>query len=136
MAFYATLPVPPIIFPAIALTGYYEILAGQVAVFPFTLAPNGQIVINVVQQQGTQDHTIRVWVSKEPYGTSVVLNPQNVTYWNPNHIANQIVTVFDTTMPQHPAVQTPLALLPGDYFLNIQNLENRSNVVYSLLTVL
>lgn len=134
MAFYATVPVPLVVFPDLAPTGYYMAASGQTVVFPFALPAAGVITINVIQQIGTQDFTLRAWVSFEPNGISASAI-SNIEFWHPNHTPNTIVAAYDLSGPP-PLATRLLPLLPGNYFLNVQNLENRNNVFYSLLTLL
>src|SRR5882762_4678547 len=90
---------PPNSFiPDINPEGYYAILNGNTAVFPFTIGANQVFDINTIQVAMTQDFSLKCWVSTRPVNISVTLNYPNTAYWHPVRSSNHHVIVYDQVM--------------------------------------
>lgn len=107
--------------------GMHEVPSGHLAVAPLPLAASAALRIIVVQVSRTQDHSLRVWISREPGGVSIAYAPISVAYWHANRAPDEVVVLHDDSVPNptaHPAIAAP----PGDYVLNVLNLINSPNV--------
>ncbi len=110
----------------------YEVPGGQMIVFPFTLEAGQALRIESQHtMQGTQDHSLRVWVSDEIDGRSLSRKPDS-NYWHPNRTPGENVIVYDSTLGEPTGPSIPA--IPGDYYVNVLNLANSHNALLFRLT--
>ena len=120
------------------IDGIYEIGSNQIHAHLFELASLDQIRVPLVQLQISQSLAIRAWLSKQPNGQELFfrfhpgtggithlfydmdLVPAPTPISEPIHrseYSGQIYAVSDIL----------IQLIPGTYFYNIHNLENRTS---------
>lgn len=122
--------------PDRTIDGFYEIEGGQIQIHVFEIEAGGQIRIPINQTQFRQAFSLRVWVSKKPHGAELFFRFHPST-GGISHL------FFDKELDPKPTlekssiqrsdfagqlfqfVDVPIQLIPGTYFYNIQNLENR-----------
>lgn len=117
--------------------GIYEISGRRNAVFEFMVPVGGynQIVM-VISDRSSQDLSIRAWFSEKPYG-DMLFNDVDVSvspyalpkaYMYDNiymPVPSQGITIFDKNDGNYSNMT--LKLLPGKYYLNLQNRQGRNN---------
>lgn len=111
----------------------YAIPSGCGKAFPLNLESEERLNIIVVHTaMGVQDHSLRVWVSRQVGGAEVRFDPPNATYWHANRNAQEIVMAYDESLDRPEGYS--IALEPGAYFVNVLNLINSANTFSFLLT--
>lgn len=117
-------------------TGYYTIDASTKMVLPFECTIGHKLVFTAAHSNffKNQNWSIRFWISKEKDGVSLTQEPRaNLAYVNPLKLPVHF-GVYDVTWHTQPSLNDNLWLLPVapaiNYYLNIQNLENRPNGFY------
>ncbi len=113
----------------------YIVPSGAQHCFPFTLNANAAKNVLVIHMAGNhnQDHSLRVWISREPGDAPVVQTPHFASFWHANRNDQEYITIFDKDHPIQDARQS-LGLPTGDYTVNILNLVNRENAYSFRLT--
>lgn len=119
--------------PSPALDNSHLVQPGCLLAFTLDLAPGMSIDIVATHLARTQDHSLRLWISRAPGGESVDHAKPSVAFWHPNRTPTEIVRVQDAAL----AVATPatLAVPPGRYWLNALNLVNSVNQFRLTLTI-
>jgi hypothetical protein len=118
--------------------GYFQVGAQRVGCFQFTVPQDNYVMIAVIQTMRTQDWTLRCWFSTVEYGTSITFQDAVVSGWQATRAKLLQICLYSGssqigTDPDG-AVVYPFQVEPGSYFLNVQNLFNRENGGYMLLT--
>lgn len=111
----------------------HVVAPGCLLAFTLDLAPGTALDIVATHLARTQDHSLRLWVSRAPGGESVAHDPPSVAFWHPNRTPTEIVRLQDETLPR--AVPASLLVPPGRYWLNALNLINSVNHFRLTLTV-
>lgn len=131
---------PTTISPQAGFANTYVIPNSNLFLFPFTLEAGQAFDIKVLQAPGlgqyNQDHSVRIWVTDVPGNGPVVLYPTNVSIWHANRVEGETVTAYDSSMEAPEGKTACLPLVPGDYFISIQNLANQENIFTFDLTEL
>jgi hypothetical protein len=112
----------------------YTVDHGQLVVFPITVEAGQKREITVTHVAvGIQDHSLRVWMSRDfDVGGQTLGETLPTRFWHPNRTPTEKVTVYDRN-EEAPAGFT-IALDPGTYLLNVLNLVNSRNAFAFVLT--
>jgi hypothetical protein len=118
--------------------GYFQVGAQRVGCFQFTVPENSYVMVAVIQTMRTQDWTLRCWFSTVEYGSSITFQDAVVSGWQATRAKLFQICLYSGTSQigtdPDGAVVYPFQVEPGTYFLNVQNLFNRENGGYMLLT--
>lgn len=91
-----------------------------------TFPPNVDTYIDIIHSlTNSQDNSLRIYISKEIKGSIVYTLPVRFQTWNAKRVSNKIIIIGPGAI--EPETQNFIRLDYGDYWINIENLENRKN---------
>lgn len=108
----------------VAVNGVIVIDPGHLHVFTLDLLVDGALPLVVTHVAPVQDHSLRVWVATVKGGSNVVDRPYHQSFWHPNRIPFEFLTIVG---PNGTATGSVLTLEPGRYYLHVLNLINATN---------
>lgn len=117
--------------PAPVRDDLYSVEPGSLLVFTMDVAEGARVTIDAVHAAAVQDFSLRVWVSKEPQGTTVDYFPQRFSYWHPIRTPYPMV-VADRSLGLSEA--EAISVEPGRYYVNVLNMINARNGMRFSLT--
>lgn len=97
--------------------------------WPFTLGENCYLEIVAQKRPGAQDQSLRFWISERPWGET----PNNQFPTNDKDFAitnsglKLRIGFFQPSLSPIQSKYRYIKLIPGSYYANVQNLENRVN---------
>ena len=103
-----------------SLNGPVQIIQSGLAIAPIVVAPGSATTYQMKQVGPNQDFSMRMWLSDQQEG-----NPLVGGSWCMARIV-ELLTIYDSTVSPPPSIRT-LAVVPGTYYLHIQNLSNAIN---------
>ena len=104
---------------------YYMIMAGQTMIFPFVVPMFSSISIETVHVlENSQDWSISAWFSDKPLD---YVEFERNDKFNEHKLmrVQRLYEIWDQLIL--PENDPRLGLMPGTYYLNIKNLQNRPN---------
>ncbi len=122
---------PYTVIDEVSPNNIYTVDSGSMLAFPITLGEEG--VFEITPQHvamGIQDHSLRLWVSREIGGPTLGRGPTERIH--PNRTPKETLKVYDAALDAPDGLA--LALEPGDYYVNVLNLVNSRNALSFLLT--
>lgn len=108
--------------------GLYRIESGNVHIFPFQIPFMGEQVITMEQMMpGSQDWSINVWFTYQPYDGTIFRNIDNWDDFRMSPVSTTF-SVWDEGVEPSLIQDGSQTLAPGvTYYLNIRNLQNQTN---------
>jgi hypothetical protein len=99
---------------------------------PFVLQNNYSLALRIWQEplQQIQDFSLLTWISNEPWGQQIFSLDEAEKTWHLSKNIDRVTAIIDKNLPLDKvptSTQYVISLEPGTYFINVQNLENRSN---------
>jgi hypothetical protein len=112
----------------------FMVQAGHNLVCAFEILPNTAASVKVVHTMaGSQDNSLRCWISKDPGGVSVEQITPEISFWHPRRKVMVAHVLYSGTPPEPSAELTTYNIMvePGTYYLNVLNLVNSGNKFYA-----
>lgn len=122
-------------------TGYYQIEQSSTLIYPWTIGQNQWIKFTVSHTGFAKNQTLsmRFWCSRDPLGPSISSIPNANTAWYSPGKMNKSFAFWDVTSspPQESQLVWLSSVAPNQqYWLDIQNMENRPNSFYLKIDLL
>ena len=96
--------------------------------FPIEIHPTSYLEITAQQRPGPQDLSLKLWFSEKPWNKppSFQFPPKDKFFGITKTPLNLRIGFFTLPLPEVNKYRY-IKLIPGKYYVNIQNLENKAN---------